>query len=39
MREPETFFLTGCASGIGQHLTDRLLSRGGRVVATDIDLE
>ena len=39
MREPGTFFLTGCASGIGQHLTDRLLSRGGRVVATDIDLE
>jgi 3-oxoacyl-[acyl-carrier protein] reductase len=38
MRTPETFFLTGSASGIGQHLTDRLLARGSRVFATDIDL-
>lgn len=35
---PETFFLTGAASGIGQHLADCLLARGQRVFATDINL-
>lgn len=29
--------LTGCASGIGRHLTQRLLAQGHRVLATDID--
>lgn len=31
------FFLTGCASGIGRHLADVLLSRGHTVFATDLD--
>lgn len=35
---PGISLLTGCASGIGQHLTGRLLLEGWRVVATDIDL-
>ncbi len=39
MRSPDTFFLTGCASGIGQHLAGRLLEAGHRVYATDIELE
>lgn len=39
MKQPETFFLTGAASGIGQHLADRLISQGKRVFATDINLE
>ena len=34
---PRTFFLTGCASGIGRHLADELSSRGHRVVASDIN--
>ncbi|MCA9693949.1 MAG: SDR family oxidoreductase [Myxococcales bacterium] len=33
---PRRFFLTGCASGIGQHLAAALLARGHRVWATDI---
>jgi 3-oxoacyl-[acyl-carrier protein] reductase len=39
MNEPETFFLTGCASGIGQHLADKLVSQGRRLFATDINLD
>jgi 3-oxoacyl-[acyl-carrier protein] reductase len=38
-RTPRTFFLTGCASGIGRHLADVLLARGHRVWATDINLD
>jgi 3-oxoacyl-[acyl-carrier protein] reductase len=29
--------VTGCASGIGKHLASRLISRGDRVVATDVN--
>ncbi len=32
-------WLTGCASGVGLHLTDAFLARGARVFATDVDLE
>jgi 3-oxoacyl-[acyl-carrier protein] reductase len=35
---PQNFFLTGCASGIGRHLTGELLRRGQRVFATDVNL-
>jgi 3-oxoacyl-[acyl-carrier protein] reductase len=31
--------LTGCASGIGKHLTGALAARGDRVYATDVDLD
>jgi 3-oxoacyl-[acyl-carrier protein] reductase len=34
----QIMLLTGCASGIGKHLTGALLARGHRVVATDLDL-
>ena len=33
------FFITGCASGIGQHLAQVMLARGHRVCATDINLD
>ncbi len=33
----ENFFLTGCASGMGRHLTDVLCKRGDRVYATDVN--
>jgi 3-oxoacyl-[acyl-carrier protein] reductase len=36
--KPNNFFLTGCASGIGKHLTRRLLAQGHRVFATDVNL-
>ncbi len=36
---PRTFFVTGCASGIGRHLADALIDRGHRVWATDLALE
>jgi 3-oxoacyl-[acyl-carrier protein] reductase len=39
MRGPERFFLTGCASGIGRHLADRLIAQGLQVMATDINTE
>ncbi len=39
MGGPERFFLTGCASGIGRHLADRLVAEGCRLVATDINDE
>lgn len=35
----QNFFVTGCASGIGKEMAYTLLSRGQRVVATDINLE
>ncbi|MFZ4629629.1 MAG: SDR family oxidoreductase [Blastocatellia bacterium] len=34
--ERRTFFLTGCASGIGRHLADRLAREGHQLMATDI---
>ncbi len=37
--EPDRFFVTGCASGIGRQLADEILARGHRLVATDVDLE
>lgn len=36
---PRRFVLTGCASGIGRHLTLELLQRGHRVLATDVDAQ
>ena len=39
MKSPETFFLTGCASGIGQHIAGRLIAQGHKVFATDISYE
>ena len=35
----ENFFLTGCASGMGRHLTDVLCKRGDRVYATDANYD
>jgi len=32
-----TFLISGCGSGIGRHLAQTLLHRGGKVLATDID--
>ncbi len=36
---PQTFFLTGCASGMGRYMTTVFVRHGHRVVATDIDGE
>ena len=36
---PVTHFMTGCGSGIGQHVADRLIARGDRVYATDVNGE
>jgi 3-oxoacyl-[acyl-carrier protein] reductase len=38
MDQRQTFLLTGCAGGIGRHLTSSLLARGHCVYATDINL-
>lgn len=38
MGASQVVWLTGCASGVGLHLTDAFLRRGYRVLATDIDL-
>lgn len=38
MPEQKNFFLTGCASGMGKHLTGVLLGQGHRVFATDVRL-
>jgi len=35
--DPLVMLLTGCASGIGRHLTGALSARGHRIVATDLD--
>lgn len=37
--QDKVFWITGAASGVGMHLTDCLLRRGGRVMATDVNLE
>ena len=37
--QDKVFWITGAASGVGLHLADCLLRRGGRVLATDINLE
>ncbi|MBX7256847.1 MAG: SDR family NAD(P)-dependent oxidoreductase [Candidatus Hydrogenedentes bacterium] len=34
-----TYFMTGCASGIGRHVADLLIARGERVYATDVNLD
>jgi len=39
MSDLQTFFLTGAASGIGQHLADKLIARGHNVFATDINFD
>lgn len=39
MSKPETFFLTGAASGIGRHLADKLIAQGKRVFATDVNFD
>ncbi len=36
---PRTFFVTGCASGIGRDLAGRILRDGGRLTATDLDVD
>lgn len=38
MNSPQNFFLTGCASGIGQHMANVLLASGHKVWATDVNL-
>ncbi|NUM52862.1 MAG: SDR family NAD(P)-dependent oxidoreductase [Candidatus Hydrogenedentes bacterium] len=35
----KSYFITGCASGIAQHVTDRLVKQGARVYATDVNME
>ena len=39
MTDSLRMLLTGCASGIGRHLSGALSARGHRVVATDLDIE
>ncbi len=34
-----TYFITGCASGIAQHVADRLIAKGARVYATDVNYD
>jgi len=36
---PVTHFITGCGSGIGQHVAGLLIARGDRVYATDVNFE
>ncbi len=38
MRSEQSYFLTGCASGIGQHMSDKLISLGHRLFATDVNI-
>jgi len=35
----KSYFITGCASGIAQHVADRLVAQGARVYATDVNME
>ena len=37
--ESKSYFITGCASGIAQHVADRLIKKGARVYATDVNME
>lgn len=39
MKDSRTFFLTGCASGIGQHISERLIADGNKIYATDINYD
>lgn len=39
MSKTQSFFLTGCASGIGQHMAGRLIEQGHHVFATDVNLD
>ena len=39
MAEPQSFVLSGCASGIGRHLAGALVRQGHRVIATDVAFE
>lgn len=39
MSEPQVMILTGCASGIGQHLAGVLAAQGHRLIVTDINEE
>lgn len=39
MTVPQRFFITGCASGIGRHAADVLISAGHTVFATDLRIE
>jgi len=39
MSQSQSFFLTGCASGIGRHLADVLIAQRHRVWATDINFD
>jgi 3-oxoacyl-[acyl-carrier protein] reductase len=39
MSTNQSFFMTGCASGIGRHVAGVLLARGDRVYATDINFD
>jgi len=38
-KTPKRFLLTGCASGVGKHLTGVLLKLGHSVIATDVNLK
>jgi 3-oxoacyl-[acyl-carrier protein] reductase len=38
MGETRNFFLTGCASGIGRHLSGLIVDRGYNLFATDVDV-
>lgn len=39
MSSAKTFLVTGCASGIGKHLTEELVRRGHRVCATALQMD
>ena len=39
MNRPEVYFVTGCASGIGRAVADRLARSTARLVATDINVD
>jgi NAD(P)-dependent dehydrogenase (short-subunit alcohol dehydrogenase family) len=36
MSSPETFLITGCASGIGRHLAETFVKQGRKVLLTDV---
>ncbi|MDZ4861326.1 MAG: SDR family oxidoreductase [Candidatus Hydrogenedentes bacterium] len=39
MSAGDTYFITGCASGIARHVADRLIAKGARVYATDVNYD